>query len=139
MKKDFYTEQELMTMPLAVVRGLDFETKEQEKLVQRVVDRRLSDLPPSQPIYRRDVPDIETPEQELEWQAKIDARTAKLRPKMEEAPVETPPSETPGDATPGEVAPEVAPETAPDAVAEAPVDVTPSPEARVKRAYNRKK
>jgi len=110
MKKDFYTEQELMTMPLAVVRGLDFETKEQEQLVQRVIDRRFQNLPPSQPIYRRDVPDIETPEQEAEWQATIDARAAKLKPKMEEIPLETPPSE-----------------------------VTLSPEAKAKRTVNRKK
>jgi hypothetical protein len=136
MKKDFYTEQELMTMPLAVVRGLDFETKEHEKLVQKVVDRRLQDLPPSTPIYRKDVPDIETIEQELEWQAKIDARAAKLKPRMEETPSETPPSETPGEETTTETTEPVA---EPEAVAESPTDVTPSPEARVKRAYNRKK
>ncbi len=80
MTKDFYTESQLMTMPLKILRNLDIDNKEQEDIVLKVVTRRLSVLPPSQPIFRKDVPDIQNPEEEAHWQQIINERTAKLRP-----------------------------------------------------------
>ena len=44
-RNEFYTENQLMTMPLKVVRSLDIQDKNQESLVQKVVDRRLAALP----------------------------------------------------------------------------------------------
>ena len=84
-----YTESELMSMPLKIVRNLDFDTKEQETLIQTVVNRRLSVLPPSQAISRRDVPEIQNQEEEKEWQRIIDERTAKLRPSLMDIPAPT--------------------------------------------------
>lgn len=81
-RNEFYTESQLMSMPLKVVRSLDIQDKIQESLVQRVVDRRLAVLPPSQNINRRDVPDIKTPDEEAHWQEIMDERTAKLRPQL---------------------------------------------------------
>lgn len=108
-----YTERELMSMPLKIVRNLDIDTPDQEALVAKVVERRVSALPPSQPIYRKDIPDIQTPEQELEWQEVINKRMAKLRPALmeidglpkEEVPVLDPEAE---DFDPGKV--DLAPE-----------------------------
>ncbi len=102
--RSFYTEQELMSMPLQVLRGLDIETKDQETLVQKVVNRRVAALPPSSPIFRRDVPDIENQEQEKEWQQKINERTARLKPRMEDESPESQP-EPQEDPTPAEPAP----------------------------------
>jgi hypothetical protein len=75
-----YSRQELEEMSLSRLRGLDIETKEQEALIQDVLDERLLELPPSRPIYRGDIPEIQTIEQERLWQQIIDKRTAQLKP-----------------------------------------------------------
>lgn len=77
-------------MPLKVVRALDIDTKEQEEMVQKVVNIRLNTLPPVSPIFRKDVPDIQSPLEEAHWQEIIDQRTAKLKPMLEDEPTEEP-------------------------------------------------
>lgn len=79
----FHTEAELRSMPLGTLRNLDVHSSEEEQMVQKVINSRMADLPPSSPIYRGDVPEIQNQEQEQEWQKVIDERTAKLKPKME--------------------------------------------------------
>lgn len=66
-----YTKEELMKMPLKIVRGLDIRTADEEALIQEVVNSRASI---AQPVvkFNQIVPDIKTAEQEQEWQKKID-------------------------------------------------------------------
>lgn len=77
-----YTEQQLVSMPLTILRNLDLQSKEEERLVQKVVEQRLQKMPPSTPVYRNDVPDISSPEEEKVWQEKINERMAKLNPSI---------------------------------------------------------
>lgn len=79
---NFYSEAELMVMPLARVRSLDIQNGDQERLVQRVVDRRLAVLPATSPVNRRDVPDIKNQEEERNWQDIISKREAGLKPSL---------------------------------------------------------
>ncbi len=78
----FPTREELMRKPLEAVRHLDIRTKEEEMLVQEVVNVRMSRIGvDSERIYRRDVPDIKTKEEEEFWQAKIDERMERAKAK----------------------------------------------------------
>ncbi len=74
-----YSREQLMTMPLVAIRGLDIDTPQQQELVQEVVNIKLASLPVQRPIYRKDVPDIQTPQEEARWQTIINAREAKIR------------------------------------------------------------
>ncbi len=78
MLKEF-TKEQLMAMPLVALRGIDVESPQQEQLIQQVVTEKLAVLPPQRPVYRKDVPDIKTPEQELHWQEIIDKRTRLIK------------------------------------------------------------
>lgn len=62
-----------------VVRGQDIRSKEEEALVQEVVNLRLESAPLDLDIRRNDVPDIKTKEDEMKWQKIIDERTRKAR------------------------------------------------------------
>ncbi len=90
------------------IRRLDIDTPSQQELVQEVVNIKLAALPVQRPVYRKDVPDIQTIEQEQNWQAEINRREALIRGvKMEEVPAEIPSSEPtpPVEVPPGEVIP----------------------------------
>ncbi len=90
MIKEF-TKEQLMAMPLVALRGIDVETPSQEGLIQQVVSEKLQALPPQRTVYRKDVPDIKTPEQEMQWQEIINRRTKLARGEsLEETPVEVP-------------------------------------------------
>ncbi len=112
--KEFSREQ-LMAMPLVAIKRLDIDTPSQQELVQEIVNIKLADLPVQRPVYRKDIPDIQTPEQEMQWQEIIKQREAKIRGvKMEESPVEIPSSEpvlepTPPIDVPGDLATPVVP------------------------------
>lgn len=89
-----YTRDELMDMPLIALRGLDIESPEQEMLVQEIVNIKLATLPIQQPIFRNDVPDIQTPQEEARWQEIMNRRERKIRgedvgqePPIEQEPV----------------------------------------------------
>lgn len=88
-----YTKEELMSMPLSIVRGIDIKNAEDEALIQEVVTARVQASPVSQPVYRGDVPDIKSKEQEMEWQAKIDEREAKARGIVEVPVIEDVPTQ----------------------------------------------
>ncbi len=79
-----------MAMPLVALRGIDTETPAQEQLIQQVVTEKMAVLPPQRPVYRKDVPDIKTPEQEMHWQEIIDKRTRMIKGIAEETPVTEP-------------------------------------------------
>lgn len=77
------SKEELLTMPIAVLENQKIESKEEETLVQSILDQRRAQMPPQQNIYRGDIPfRIETPEKEAEYQKIIDERTAKVRPQL---------------------------------------------------------
>ncbi len=66
-------------MPFQHVRGLDIRSREEEALVQDVVNLRLETTPLDLDIKRNDIPDIKTKAEEEKWQKIIDERTAKAR------------------------------------------------------------
>lgn len=67
-------------MSLKSLRLLDVTSPEQEKLIQEVVNEKTAVLPTPISFNRLQVPDIKGPEQEAEWQAKIDAFDKANRP-----------------------------------------------------------
>lgn len=74
----------MRAMPLRQLRNLDIKDGEQEKLAQIVVNEKMKYLPPEANVYRGDVPDIKTKEDEDKWQVIIDAREAKIRNTVQE-------------------------------------------------------
>ncbi len=75
-----YTKEELMKMPLKIVRGLDIKTIEEEKLIQEVVNAKTGFAQSTVKFDYRNVPDIKNAAQEKEWQTKIDEFNAKHTP-----------------------------------------------------------
>jgi hypothetical protein len=132
-----YTVEQLKEMPVQILRGLNIETREEEELVQSILNTRMADMPLVNPMnFTSGATDQLTPEKEAELQAKIDARNATLKAQFvpmsseEVAPVEVVPDMV-TEPAPLEVAPEtvevipepvVAPEVTPE-----PVEVTPEP------------
>ena len=105
----FPTQAELSTMSLSRLRLVDISNKEEELAVQRAVDAIVADSPGSGDIYRGDVPDIKTPEEEARWQKIIDERVERSKPRQvlskddddeEETPADEDEEELPVDATP---------------------------------------
>ena len=78
------TKEILSTMSLKSLRLLDVASPEMEKLVQEAVSEKTAVLPTPHTFNRITVPDIKGPEQEAEWQAKIDAYEAENRPVEEQ-------------------------------------------------------
>lgn len=73
----FPTLEQLRTMPNAHFKGLNVTTKEQEEMIQQVVNERLLKNPITKPIYTGDVPfAIKSKEEELKWQQILDERRA---------------------------------------------------------------
>ena len=104
-----------MTMPLVALRGVDIDTPEQAEMVQEVVNIKLATLPVQRPIYRKDVPDIQTPEEEARWQTIINAREAKIRGQAinkEASPVDVPVTPAPVEAVSASEVPIVSPDEA---------------------------
>lgn len=82
-------ESELQTWPLSRLRNLDITSKEDELLVQRIVNEKMAELPDQYPIQASyyDTDNIRTKEDELRLQARLDearaARRARLMPEEE--------------------------------------------------------
>lgn len=94
MAQLFPTIEQLRTMPMPHIRGLNIVTKEQENLVQSVINERLEKRPVSRPIKTSDVPlHIKSKEEELKWQKILDERRAQAQVQpvalSEEARLET--------------------------------------------------
>lgn len=81
MRSTFPTREELLAMPLSRIRRVatDIQDKDEEELVQEVVNIKRIDEPAEGIIYRNDVPDIRTKEEEEKWQKIIDERTRKAK------------------------------------------------------------
>lgn len=73
-------------MSLQRLQSFDIREKDEEELVQKVINQKLLANPPVRDVYTADVPDIRTPEEEAEWQAKLDARRAETTPALAQLP-----------------------------------------------------
>lgn len=73
---------DLNNLPLKVLRNLDIDTPEEERMVQGIVNKKLAGLPPEHTVINRalDRTDFRTKEEELEFQKVIDERLARSRP-----------------------------------------------------------
>ena len=78
-----YTKEQLMELPLAKLKLIDISSKEEEALVQAVINLKTIDIPPQTTVYNLDVPDIKTAEEEAKWQKIMDDRRAGLKPQVE--------------------------------------------------------
>ena len=67
-------------MSITRLRSLDVKDREEESLVQEVVNSKFMAKVPE--VYKLDIPDIKTPEEEALWQAKVDERVHKVKEKM---------------------------------------------------------
>jgi len=113
------SKEELMAMPLVALRGIDVDTPQQQELLQEIVNIKLAGMPVQRPVYRRDVPDIQTPQEEAKWQEIMRQREAKIRNQEVTAPVESPAVEAP-------VAPVETPVVVPSTAPVEPVPVEPT-------------
>ena len=77
------TKEQLMEMPLNKLKLIDISSKEEEALVQAVINLKTIDIPPQTTVYNLDVPDIKTAEEEAKWQKIMDDRRAGLKPQVE--------------------------------------------------------
>jgi hypothetical protein len=102
------SKEELMAMPLVALRGIDVDTPQQQELLQEIVNIKLAGMPVQRPVYRKDVPDIQTPQEEAKWQEIMRQREAKIR--NQDVPAPEVPAEVP---TAPVEAPVVVPPTAP--------------------------
>jgi hypothetical protein len=73
-----YTREQMLEMPLSVLRGLNIESPEEEVLVQEVVNERVARLPvlDDGPSSSLKTDSILSPEIEAQLQAEIDAKRA---------------------------------------------------------------
>lgn len=83
-----YSREELSMKSIAFLRGIDIKDKEEEDLVQEILDKKLANMPPENPIIiPSTATDDMTPEKEKALQAKLDAKRGKSVPASK---VETP-------------------------------------------------
>ena len=66
------TREYLSTLTLKQIQLLDIRDREEEELVQEFVSKLKGELAPEIAFNRILVPDLKTPEEEAEWQKKID-------------------------------------------------------------------
>ena len=78
--RNFPTLEQLKDMSINQIKALDIQSKEEEDAVQKILTIKMKDAPVPHQVYRGDVPDIRTKEDELKWQKIITARENSLRP-----------------------------------------------------------
>lgn len=82
-----YTLEQLEQMPINLLRGIDIKSKEEEELVQKVLNKRMVDMPVQIDL---DIPSSMTDnmngEKEAKLQAEIDAKRAEARAKFAPQP-----------------------------------------------------
>lgn len=79
-----YTREQLMDMPINLLRGIDIQSVEEEKQVQDVLNTRLVDMPIAQDMnFASSITDnIKTVEDEKKYQAIIDAKRVELKSRI---------------------------------------------------------
>ncbi len=79
-----FSKEELYAMPILQLRGIDIQEKEEEVLVQEVLNARLAEMPVENPVHFTSMQtDNLTPEKEAELQAEINARNAGIKAQFE--------------------------------------------------------
>ena len=74
----FPSVEQLKAMDLNKLRNVDIRSDEEERIVQEIVDSKVSRQVIAHPTNLI-VPDIKTKEEEIYWQAKIDAEKEKVK------------------------------------------------------------
>lgn len=77
MRSTFPSQEELREMPVALIRLIDIQDTDEERLVQDILNEKFRSLPLDQDVYTGDVPDIKTKEEEEYWQKILDDRRQK--------------------------------------------------------------
>lgn len=80
MRNTFPTKEQLLGMSLAQLKLIDIQEKDEEVLLQEVISSKEVETPPVGKVFRGDIPDITTPEQEAKYQEVIDKRVEALQP-----------------------------------------------------------
>jgi len=99
MRNNFPNREQLMGMSLAQLRLIDIQEKDEEELLQEIVLLKEVDMPPIANVYRGDIPDIKTPQEEAHFQDVINQRVEERQPKVEIAEIPVHLSEIPVDTT----------------------------------------
>jgi len=81
MRASSYTREQLLAMPIAVLRNVDIHDKSEEDLVQEILNSKLGTAPIQDVVINKysDKTDFKTGEEEKEFQKIIDERMAKAR------------------------------------------------------------
>ena len=94
MRTSFPTREELCKLPLHSLRNIDIKEKDEEELVQEVLNKRLASQQIVGEPIRLKVPDIKTKEEEEYWQKKVDEANAKNKAgALNQSPVPEVPAE----------------------------------------------
>jgi hypothetical protein len=91
MKLSKLTPEQLNSLSIEGLQMLDIESREEELMVQTLIDKKLQLMPVIEPIeIPSSATDNITPEKEAELQAKIDAKTLEYKNKVlsREVPIE---------------------------------------------------
>lgn len=115
MRQNFFSEQELMAMPLGklnrLVLGDGIKDPEEELLVNKVMNSKRGYAPMQQMVTLRKDLDITTQKQEQEWEAELARRESSMRPAVPTQPqVEVKEPLYVGDNLPLDVKPAVDPQ-----------------------------
>ena len=74
MRPIFPTKEQLEEMSLGQLRTLDVQDTDEEALLQEVISAKVTAVPPVAKVFRGDIPDIKTPEDEAKYQAIVNER-----------------------------------------------------------------
>jgi hypothetical protein len=83
MRGSFPSRDQLSGMSIQRLRLIDIQEKDEELLVQEILDAKLTKEPPAGKVFRGDIPDIYNGEDEAKYQKVIDERVNALKPKTE--------------------------------------------------------
>lgn len=77
----FPSRDYLASLSVDQLRKVDIRDKEEEDMVQEIIDSKLSTMPVQNPVKPEElkIPDIKTKEEEDFWQKKVDERNAKIK------------------------------------------------------------
>jgi hypothetical protein len=78
----FPSREQLMEMSITSLRNLDIQDQQEEALLQEVLNEKVRTSVIIEDIKTSDVPEIQTPEQEAEWQSILDQRRKEARVRM---------------------------------------------------------
>lgn len=84
MRTSFPTRDQLSAMSIALLRVVDIQEKDEEELVQEILNSKIKMSPPQKEVKVSDIPDIKTPEEEAKWQKIVDERAAKMKGVVED-------------------------------------------------------